>query len=258
MKFKKSFGQVFLRDKRYLSRITRSIKVDGEPIIEIGGGSGVLTRQLLTLTHRLYCIEKDIGLSSLLRERFSSRGAVIINKDILHFDIQGIGEEVVVVGNVPYNISNDLIRYLIVHKSCVKRAYLTLQKEFAKRLVAPKNTKEYGFLGCYLQYYARLSLLFSIPQEAFFPRPKVDSSFIEINFYQKPLYAVNDEDFLFRLIRASFSSRRKKLTNALEDFCSDKSKLQRAFQKAALNPGLRPQNLSLEDYCRLASMFKCA
>lgn len=124
------------------------------------------------------------------------------------------------------------------------------QKEFAAKLAARCNTKNYGYLSCFLQYYAGVNILFDIPKQAFFPKPRVDTSFTEINFYQKPLYPEESEKHILKLIKAAFSQRRKKIINALECFYA-KEILKKSFFNTGLDANCRPENLCLDDYCRL-------
>ncbi|MFH1768545.1 MAG: 16S rRNA (adenine(1518)-N(6)/adenine(1519)-N(6))-dimethyltransferase RsmA [Candidatus Omnitrophota bacterium] len=251
MKFKKSFGQNFLRDKDYIERIINSLSLDNEAVLEIGPGSGQMTRRLIKKCERLYCIEKDISLISLLRERFSSSGVSVIAGDIIDFDLASIGQPLVLFGNIPFNISNELIRYLVKNRGYLKKAYLTFQKEFARKLTAQPNTKEYGFLTCYVSYYASVTVLFDIPKEAFYPSPRVDASLVMIQFPLSPFFDAVDERLLFTVIKESFSSRRKKIKNCLERI-SDKESISKILKKTGINPDCRPENLSLQQYCNIA------
>jgi len=250
MRFKRSFGQVFLRDKTYIKKIVHHLKSDNEVILEIGPGSGVVTRRLLERCKKLYCVEKDLSLVRLLEERFTSEGVVVIYDDILKFNLSSLNTQVLVFGNVPFNISNRLMQYLVRNKLWVKQAYLTFQKEFARKLVAGPNTKEYGFISCYFQYYTSMRVLFDIPKGAFYPKPEVDASFMEIVFQESP-FKIKDEVFLFKLIKRSFALRRKKLFNALEGFCN-KEVIKRTFLDLGLDLGVRAENLALKEYCFLA------
>ena len=251
MKFKKSLGQHFLRDKRFVRKILKNLHFDGETVLEIGAGSGVMTRRIINRkVKRLYCLEKDLSLIPILKERFLSERVEIINEDILGFNIGSLGDNIVVFGNIPFNISNRLIRYLIDNRRFVKKAYLTFQKEFAHRLAASCNTRVYGYLSCFVQYYAKIRILFDIPKEAFYPKPKVDASFVEMDFCGYPLFRVGDEKLFFKLIRKAFSSRRKKVINSLSGL-KDKENLKKAFSSLKLDTSSRAENLSLKDYYNL-------
>ena len=221
--------------------------------MEIGPGAGQITRYILARAKKLYCIEKDRNLAALCRERFQSPSVRIINQDILKVDLRHFKKKVVVFGNVPFNISNQLIKYIVRYKSVVKRAYFTFQKEFAHKLAASCGTKEYGYLSCYIQYHARVKIIFDIPAAAFFPIPRVDASFIEITF-KTPRFKAQYERFLFTLIARAFSQRRKKIINVLAGIC-DRDILDETVKELNLDAGMRPDNIPLTDYCRLSRMI---
>ena len=250
MRFKKSFGQNFLRDKRFIAKIVSSIKLDNDTVVEIGPGSGQVTRYLADKAAKLYCIEKDVNLVNLLKKRFASDSVKFISGDILSFDLSSFNKKVVVLGNVPFNISNRLIRYLIDRRIFIKECYFTFQKEFARKLAAYPSVKDYGYLSCLIQYYANVKIIFDIPGSAFYPVPKVDASFIKIRFFDKLPVKVKDESALFKLIRSAFSSRRKKIINNLSRF-GGKEYVSRVLKSAGIDISLRPQDLSLDDYCRI-------
>lgn len=251
MRFKKSFGQVFLRDRRYIHKIVKSLSLDNDIVVEVGPGSGQITRYLIEKARHLYCIEKDALLIGLLKERFSSDSVTILNEDILQFDLSSLRTKVVIFSNVPFNISSRFMRYLVENRDFIKKTYLTFQKEFVNKMVAPCNAKGYGYLSCLAQYYSQIKVFFNIPKIMFFPRPKVDASFVEIEFLKKPPFKVKDEEFLFGLIKISFSSRKKKIINALEKIC-DKDTAERALKECKIDWAMRPGELPLEAYCKLA------
>lgn len=254
MRFKKSFGQNFLRDRHFVRKIVSSIELDDSTIIEIGPGSGQITRYLASKAKKLYCIEKDINLIGLLEKRFASDSVKFINSDILTFDLSFLKEKSVIFGNVPFNISNRLIRYLISNRQFIKEGYFTFQKEFSRKLAANSHTKEYGYLSCLIQYYADVKVIFDIPREAFYPIPGVDASFVKIKFFDKMRIKAKNEDFLFKLIKNAFSSRRKKIINALSGF-GDKKYISRVLKNIDIDNALRPQDLSLRDYCNMADIL---
>ncbi len=253
MKFKKSLGQHFLRDKRFVYKIVNCLSVTDKIVIEIGAGSGGVTHYIINRRPKeLYCLEKDPSLIPLLKKRFTSDFVKIINEDILDFDISSLGNKVIVFGNIPFNISNRLIRYLIKNRSFIEKAYFTFQREFAHKLCASFNTKEYRYLSCLIQYYAKVKVIFDIPKEAFYPIPKVAASFVDIEFFEKSPFYVENESFLFELIRKVFSSRRKKIINALSGIKGKHRRIvSKALKEINLNENLRAENLSLEDYRRL-------
>ncbi|MDD5429934.1 MAG: rRNA adenine dimethyltransferase family protein, partial [Candidatus Omnitrophica bacterium] len=167
--------------------------------------------------------------------------------DILNFPIQKLNKKVVVLGNVPYYISSSLIDYLICNRRYIYSAHLTLQKEFARKLTAVPATKPYCALSCYAQYYSDINRYFDIPAGAFKPTPKVDSTFISLEFYRKPRYGCKNEVFLFKVIDSAFSQPRKKIVNLMPGV---KNKCD-FFSRLNVDPNARPQELSLVDYIKI-------
>lgn len=245
------FGQVFLKDRRYIKKILASVDAfKEEDILEIGPGSGRLTKHLVNEAKYLYCVEVDNRLCEFLKDKFKLFPNIeIINSDILKFSLSKLGKRLIVFGNIPYQISNEIIRYLVTNREYIKKAYLTLQKEFSQKLTAGVSSKSYKYLSCYIQYYARLKKLFDIPSRAFTPVPKVNSSFLEIEFYNKPLYKAKDENHLFEIIRRAFCYRRKKIINTLP-ISENREKI---FSELHISPSLRPQDVSLKEYVLIAN-----
>jgi 16S rRNA (adenine1518-N6/adenine1519-N6)-dimethyltransferase len=250
MKLSKSLSQVFLKDINYIDKILHSLDTGGEEVLEIGPGTGEISSKLCAKTKFLYCVELDSRFISVLKEKFkNSTNVEIIHGDILEFKLSFLGKKLIIFGNIPYQISNSLVGYLVENRKYVKKAYLTLQKEFAEKLAAQVSTKAYGFLSCYVQYYAEVEKLFDIPARAFFPAPKVDSSFVRLEFYEKSPYAAANEDFLFQIIRRAFSQRRKKISNSLNLPGGSKYFL----SSLNIEANKRAENLSLKEYMFIAN-----
>ncbi len=252
MKQKRSLGQVFLENKKYINKITDCLDIQGKTVLEIGSGKGALSGYISERAARLFCVELDSRFCAYLQQRFSQKNNTeVINCDILKFPLSKLGKDIVVFGNVPYQISSKLISYLADYRKYIKCVYLTLQKEFVDKLTAPASSKDYSFISCFFQYYAKVNKLFEIPASSFYPAPKVDSKFIEFTFNLKPPFKANDEDYLFKLIRKAFSSRRKKIMNSLK-INGDKGKF---FKSLDIDPNLRPENVSLKNYVDIANKF---
>jgi len=252
MKQLRSFGQVFLTDTEYIQKIFNSLDIESKQVLEIGPGKGVMSGLLAEKAKKLYCIEVDRRFCDFLRRKFFRKDNVeIIHADILKFTLSKLGNKIIIFGNVPYQISSKLIKYLIDYRKYIEVAYFTFQKEFVQKMTAGPSGGNYNFLSCYVQYYAKVERIFDIKASAFDPIPKVDSTFSKINFYSKPPYKAKDEDFLFKVIRKAFSSRRKKIINSLNLPKSNQS----FFESAGLNLNLRPENLSLKDYVYIANQL---
>lgn len=250
MRQKHSFGQVFLKNKKYIQKILDNLDLKNKIVLEIGPGKGAVTDYLIDRVKYLYCLDVDRRFCIFLKNKFKNKKNVkIIHTDILKFQLSKLGENLTVFGNIPYQISSQLIKYLIDNRKYINKAYLTFQKEFVQKLTAKPSTCNYNFLSCYSQYYAQIEKLFNIPASAFEPVPKVNSAFLAMNFYTKSPYFVKNEDFLFKTIRKAFSSRRKKIINSLPvignscDF----------FSSLKINPDLRAENISLEEYINISN-----
>jgi len=253
MKPKRSYSQVFLRGQKYIEKILSALDVKGRKVVEIGPGEGVISEAIADKAKFLYCVEFDPRFYKFLKEKFSAKNNTeVIHSDILKFSLSKLGKNLIVFGNVPYHISSSIVEYLVKNRACIDKAFLTFQKEFAQKLTAQPGADKYGFITCYTQYYAKAKKIFDIPSKAFWPKPKVDSSFITLDFYKKPPYKVKDEEFLFKIVRKAFSSCRKKVINTLP-ICGDK---QAFFSSLKINPDLRPDCLSLADYAAIAAKIK--
>ncbi|MBU1523862.1 MAG: ribosomal RNA small subunit methyltransferase A [Candidatus Omnitrophica bacterium] len=251
MKGARPFSQVFLKDKKYIKKILDSLDIERDDVLEIGAGRGELSGFLYPRAKFLYCVEVDAKFIPILKNRFCDIPNIqIIKRDILKFSLSKLKKKVIIFGNIPYQISKRLIKYLVENRSHIKRAYLTCQKEFAQKLTASVSTEHYGFLTCFIKYYAKVESLFNIPSSAFYPVPKVNSSFIKIELYRdSPHSKVRNVDYLFKIIRQAFSQRRKKIINSLS-LPKDGDKF---LASLGISPNVRAENLSLQEYISLAN-----
>ena len=251
MKQRKSHGQVFLNDKTLLERIAAIVLSESLDVLEIGSGDGRLSVYLTQSGKKLYCLEVDRRFFSMLKKIFSACNNVeIIHEDILKFSLEKLGKKIVVCGNIPYHISKQLVVYLTGQRDFISKAFLTVQKEFAQKVYAAAGSPQYCYLSCYLQYYAAVSLNFEIPAAAFIPAPKVDSSFIAIDYSKPFALRANNEEKLWSIIRAAFTQRRKKIVNSLKPIGVDKDFL----HKSLISESARAQDISLAQYVNLANL----
>ena len=231
---RKRFGQHFLHDAGVVRRIVAAIAPAPEDcVVEIGPGEGVLTRPLRARAGRFEAIEIDRDLAAAL----AAEGVSVHVADALEFDFGVFPQGMRVVGNLPYNISTPLLFHLARHAGRVRDLHFMLQREVVERMVARPSTPEYGRLSVMLQTRFRMEKLFRVAAGAFRPPPKVESAFVRLEPLDWPLPI--DED----LLRRAFSARRKTLRNALPEI---------DFEAAGVDSGLRPENLSPEDYARLS------
>ena len=260
---KKQLGQNFLSDPSTAKMIISRAGVSSEDIaLEIGAGLGAITVPLGQTVAGVYAVEKDTQLIEMLNTElalFQIQNVTVLNQNILKVDIPGIarqaGRPLVVFGNLPYNISSQIMVRLIAERHCLTRCFLMFQKELAERLTAPPGTRDYGRLSAMLQYCATVKPLATVNAALFYPKPKIDSDVIEIDFTRGPNLSVRDETFLFLVIKAAFSKRRKTLKNSLS-----KSVLQmeteiinEGLNHAAIDPTRRAETLSPEEFVRLGN-----
>jgi len=246
----KSFGQIFLKDNRYIEKMLNNMSIEDEFVLEIGSGDGKITSFLLEKAKFVYALEFDNRFVEILKKRFRDfKNIEVIKGDILKFRIDKLNKKIVVFGNIPYHLSSKIIEYLILYREYIKIAYLTFQKEFSDRLLANVSTKSYSALTCFLNYYGIVKKILDIPSSAFSPRPKVDSTFLKIEFYKDLPYKAKNEDFLFNMIRKTFLNRRKKIINSIP-ILKEKKEL---LKELNLDEYKRSEDLSIKDYVYLAN-----
>ena len=233
---RKRFGQHFLHEKKVLARLLDALAPSAEDfIVEIGPGEGALTRPLLERVGKLEAIELDRDLAAGLQKDLPN--LTVHCADALEFDFARFPAGMRLVGNLPYNISTPLLFHLARFAQRVRDMHFMLQLELVERMVAKPSTPAYGRLSVSLQARFQMKKLFTVAPGAFRPPPKVDSAVVRMAplDWQLPI----DEEIL----RKAFSARRKTLRNALPGI---------DFEAAGIDPGLRPENLSPEDYARLS------
>ena len=235
---RKRFGQHFLHERRVLEKIVNALApAQDDFLVEIGPGEGALTGPLLEKVSKLEVIELDRDLASTLAAKFPPFRLTVHCADALEFDFARFPSGMRLVGNLPYNVSTPLLFHLARYASQVRDMHFMLQLEVVDRMVAAPSTPAYGRLSVSLQSRFRMQKLFKVAAGAFRPPPKVESAFVRLEPLDWPLPI--DED----LLRRAFSARRKTLRNALPEI---------DFEAAGIDPKLRPENLSPEDYARLS------
>ncbi|MFB0519883.1 MAG: 16S rRNA (adenine(1518)-N(6)/adenine(1519)-N(6))-dimethyltransferase RsmA [Desulfatiglandales bacterium] len=262
---RKRLGQHFLEDPGTVNKIIAHARfTENDVVVEIGSGLGALTIPILPHVCHVVAIEKDPLLIDLLKERMSLKDKekiTFISGDVLKLDIKDIYDKyekkIKVLGNLPYNISSPFLEKLIVNRDYIKTAILMFQYELAQRLIAGPKQKAYGALSVISQYYARISPLIKVNRDAFYPKPKVDSMVLEIDFEKPyPLQAENEESF-HRIVKAAFSCRRKTILNSLERGMVSVSRemIAHALEKCLIYPKRRAETLTIDEYLRLSSVL---
>ena len=262
LRAKKRYGQHFLRHSSIAERLVRLVGVAPEDVVlEIGAGLGALTVPLARSARKVFAVERDPDLAGLLNTELLAAGAaevVILQRNILDVDISKIagseGQPLVVVGNLPYNISSQILIRLVTERNAISRAGLMFQKELADRICAGPGGKIYGRLSVLIQYCAQIEKILQVKAVDFFPKPKVDSTVLKLTFLQTPEYIAGDEAFFFNVVRAAFSQRRKMLKNALSgSFLKAGDTLVRnALANADIDPSRRAETLSVQEFVRLS------
>jgi len=257
IKAKKSLGQNFLTDQNIIDKIVSIIEIKNKSILEIGPGTGNLTKNILKKNpKKILLIEKDYDLAQLLKENLSS-DVLIINKDVLKVDENKLDDEILTVfGNLPYNISTEILCKWILNikdkNFWFDYLILMFQKEVADRIIADFNTKNYGRLSILSNWKLDIKKIFDVKPSSFFPKPKVDSSILlikpKLNFFE-----IKNSNNLEKLTRFFFMHRRKMLKKPYIILFNDNYQI---AKKLKIDLNLRPQNLNFETYYKLTEEYE--
>lgn len=261
--FQKKYGQNFLIDTHVLDKIIRSAGISGSDcVLEIGPGIGTMTQYLAESAGRVVAVEIDGKLIPILGETLAGYGNVtVIHGDIMKTDIQKLAEEynggcpLKVVANLPYYITTPIIMNLLEGGAPVDNITVMVQKEVADRMQTGPGSKDYGALSLAVQYYAEPYIVANVPPNCFMPRPRVGSAVIRLTKRRKPPVKVSDPALMFRLIRASFSQRRKTLQNGLAnaaDLPFSRDEIAAATGSLGLKETVRGETLTLEQFAALS------
>lgn len=255
---KKSLGQNFLHDPGALEKIVALAELQPEDtVLEIGPGTGALTRFLARAARKVIAVEVDDRLKPILDSELSQYPNVwVIYQDILTVDVAGLlrPNPYVVVANLPYYITSAILRHLLESSYRPRRLVLTVQQEVAERLVArPDNM---SLLSVSVQFYGAARIVNKLKPAAFWPRPDVDSAVVRIDVYDQPPVAVPDEQTFFRVVRAGFSQKRKQLKNALGGGLGlPHQQAAELLEQAGIDPRRRAETLSLEEWAGLSRVI---
>ncbi|NDY72740.1 ribosomal RNA small subunit methyltransferase A [Desulfobacter hydrogenophilus] len=256
----KELGQNFLSNPATAQMIVDRTGVDKEMIVlEIGPGLGAITLPLARACKQVVAVEKDRRIIPLLEEELANEGirnVTIINQDILKTDIRELAgtKKLVVIGNLPYNISSQILFQLITIRQVVTRAFLMFQKELAERLLSPAGNRNYSRLAAVVQYASKIERVADIRPNNFFPRPDVNSTVLRFDFFETKGMGKEDEILLFSVIKAAFSKRRKTLHNAMADgeLGLTKEIVGIALENAGIDPSRRAETLNVQEFIDLS------
>lgn len=254
IKAKKSLGQNFLKDEKILRKISESVTTSpSDLIIEIGPGTGALTKYLANKNSNLICYEIDTRMQDILK-KYENEKTKIIYKDILKSniveDIKDLDyEKIYIIANIPYYITTPIIKK-VMELPKLESMTLLVQKEVAERLTSNPGNKSYGSLTVYLSYYFDIEYLFTVKNSCFEPIPKVDSAIIYFRKKQNKLKVKNEKIF-FKLIEDSFKQKRKTLKNNLKEY--EWPKVLKILQKYNLSENIRAEEIALETFINISN-----
>ena len=252
---KKSLGQHWLRDRLTLEYIADCAELStNDTVLEIGPGLGTLTSQLLRRAGKVIAVEFDGDLAKKLPGQFPGKNLEVIQSDILSFDLTKLPVGYKVVANVPYYITSKIVQHLMTSVNKPSTTVLLVQKEVAERLAAKPG--DMSVLAISAQLYADVSLGDIVPADLFTPPPKVDSQVVILRTRTTPLLTGVSEKEFFRVVKAGFSAKRKKIYSALGAALHlDKNPTRLLLEHAAIDPDARAETLSLEQWARLAIAY---
>lgn len=261
---RKRFGQHFLSQPGTAERIVDVAEVGSEDVVvEVGPGLGALTRFLVPRAKQLHLVELDRDLAAYLIAQLadSAPQVTVHEQDVLTFDFAALhrttGVPLVVVGNLPYNISSPLIFRLLDALGAVDRAVFMVQKEVGVRLAAVPGSKDYGVLSVLLGIYALVTPLFSVGPGQFYPAPQVDSLVLKMTFRPDPLAPPSELRLIRSVVNAAFQQRRKTIANALKPLVTGSKDLADGMLlRVGIDPMRRPETLSPEQYVRIAEELR--
>lgn len=265
--FKKSLGQNFLIDQNILNKIVDAAGLDESTgVLEIGPGIGALTERLAQSAGAVTAVEIDQRLIPILSDVLAAYSHVKVrHADVLKVDLQELFREdfsgvnkVSVVANLPYYVTTPILMKLLEEKLPLANIVVMIQKEVADRMAAAPGGKDYGSLSIAVQYYSEPELICTVPHTVFIPQPNVESAVIRLKVREKPPVEVRDEQHFFEVVRASFTQRRKTISNNLKSRYFPKEgreRLEELLAQAGIEPSRRGETLSLTEYARLSDVL---
>ena len=260
---KKKLGQHFLVDREAIQKIiVRSGFRESDLILEIGPGRGALTIPLARSVGHIIAVEKDPYLAGSLEKKLTRAGisnVTLVNADILRWDFQEIASrslpKIQIIGNLPYNISSPILEKLVENRALIARAVLMFQLEVGRRLTASPGGKKYGAMTLLVKYHAHPTVLLEVPKDAFYPRPKVDSMVIDLDFERPyPGRSVHEPGFR-KVVKGAFLHRRKTIINSFSGSSPswNRDLLLEALNRCNIDPKRRAETLDMDEFLCLAS-----
>ena len=250
---RKRFGQHFLHDRTIIARIVDAINPrPGETLVEIGPGQGALTAPLLLCADKLHVIEIDRDLAATIADSCNGSGKLVVHcLDALKFNFAGLGKQLRIVGNLPYNISTPLIFHCLEQLDHIMDMVFMLQEEVVDRIIAEPGGKDYGRLSVMVQARCQAQKLFRVAPGAFHPPPQVSSAIVRLSPHTEPLITPAQLPALELIVRGCFNQRRKTLRNCLKKWLSAGE-----IESLGLDPTLRPEQLTVNEFIRITTFYQ--
>lgn len=261
-RFTKSLGQNFLIDGNIVRKIADVAEISEEDnVVEIGPGVGTLTEELALRAKKVVAVEIDEKLRELHKETLNIENVKVIYGDFLDLDLKKLtkeefgDEDFKVVANLPYYVTTPIIEKLILAKVNLISITVMVQREVAKRLSAESGNKDYSSLSVFINYYTDCKYKFQVPSSVFMPKPNVDSAVVNLKMRKREEI---DTEFLFKVVRASFNTRRKTILNSLSNSKLNytKEEIKRALELSGIDERRRAETLKLEEFIILSVNFK--
>lgn len=251
---KKELGQHWLTDRAILSDIAEAGGIEQkDTVLEIGPGLGTLTSELLKRAWKVVAVEFDPDLAAKLPGQFPGKNLSVLHEDILSFDLDTLPEDYVVIANVPYYITSKIVQKLMTADNPPRTAVLLVQKEVAQRIAAEPG--DMSILAVSAQVYAEATLDIEVSRDFFTPPPKVDSQVIVLERRPEPLVATGEQPAFFKVVKAGFSAKRKKLRSSLSGGLGiSKPEAESTLSQAGISADLRAEDLSIEEWMRLTQV----
>ncbi len=256
------YGQSFLQDRNIIGRIVDAADIrPDDTVVEIGPGPGTMTGLIAEKAKTVIAVEIDPYMADILEQTFRARdNLTIVRADILAFDLASAlpalpGSKLNIIGNIPYNISTPILFHLLDFRRLIRSITIMLQKEVAERLGASPGTKDYGIPTVAVAMYARVTPVTDVPPSCFYPKPKVTSRVIRIDFREEPLTHLTDETFFTTVVKTAFSQRRKTIFNNLKSLRvpGGDAGLSSALSRAGIDGVRRAETLSAVEFGHLSN-----
>ena len=253
----KKLGQNFLINEQIIDEIIEKSQITQEDtVLEIGPGLGSLTKELLSNAKRVIAVELDENMVKILGNRFNNENLEIINEDILKINLNEITKKygkIKVVANLPYYITTPIVMKLLEEEYQIESITVMVQKEVGERLCAVPGSRDFGAVTLGVNYYSSAKIIIDVPKDNFLPVPEVDSCVIKLDILEAPPVELKDKKRFFRLIKAAFSQRRKTINNSLASGEFSKEEILNTLEKLKLDPKLRAENLSIQDFANITN-----